>query len=189
MRSHRSQENQNAHLQGNLVQLFAPALSSLNHAEQDVRVHGALVGFVQDHHGVALQQGVTDGLAQEHPIGHELQLGLRGGDVLEAHRVPNLERSLGQFTVNRRDRRNDLGKSLCLTSQIHAMSFMGFCMLTKRRAYQFAELGPLLLRHPSCQRDRSDPARLSDGNDALPPDAGLIQILGDLSGLPRASLP
>lgn len=56
-------------------------------------------------------------------------------------------------------------------------------------AYQLAKLSPLLLCHPSCQGDRCHSPGLSDGDDALSSDAGLIQVLGDLSGLPRASLP
>lgn len=83
-----------SYLQGNLIKLSAPALSGLDHAEQHIGVHGALVSFVQDHHSVAQQQGVSDGLAQEHAVGHELQLCLRGGDILETHRVTNLKRSV-----------------------------------------------------------------------------------------------
>ena len=56
-------------------------------------------------------------------------------------------------------------------------------------AYQLAKLSPLLLCHPSCQGDRCHSPGLSDGDDALSSDAGLIQVLGDLSGLPRAGLP
>ncbi|KAF3841273.1 hypothetical protein F7725_007134 [Dissostichus mawsoni] len=102
------------------LQFPAPALSSLHHAEQNISVHSALVSFVQDHHSVAQQQGVSDGLAQQHAL---------------------------------------------------------------------AELRPLLLGHPSCQRYGCHSTGLSDGDEALSPDAGLVQILRDLSGLPRASLP
>lgn len=58
-----------------------------------------------------------------------------------------------------------------------------------RCIYQLAELSPLLLCHPSCQGDCSHSSGLSDGDDALSSDASLIQILGDLSGLPRSGLP
>lgn len=83
----------------------------------------------------------------------------------------------------------------CLSCRIRTTS-LDFTAQTNRacgkpvcRTYQLAKLGPLLLCHPSCQWDCSNSTGLSDGNDALPPDAGLIQVLGDLSGLPRASLP
>lgn len=54
--------------------------------------------------------------------------------------------------------------------------------------YQLAELSPLLLGHPSGQRNRSNPSGLRDGDDTLSPDARLIQVLGDLRGLSRARL-
>lgn len=57
------------------------------------------------------------------------------------------------------------------------------------RAYQLAELRSLLLCDPRCQGDGSHSSGLGDGNDPLPPDAPLVQVLGDLSGLPRAGLP
>lgn len=56
-------------------------------------------------------------------------------------------------------------------------------------AYQLAELSPLLLCDPRCQGDGSHSSGLGDGNDPLSPDAPLVQVLGDLSGLPRAGLP
>lgn len=55
--------------------------------------------------------------------------------------------------------------------------------------YQLAELSPLLLCDPRCQGDGGHSSGLGDGNDPLSCDAPLVQVLGDLSGLPRASLP
>jgi len=87
------------YLERELAELPAATLGGLHHAEQHVRVHRALVRLVQDHHGVAQQQGVSDGLAQKHAVRHELELGLGGGDVLEAHRVAHLAGGRGDRTT------------------------------------------------------------------------------------------
>ena len=48
------------------------------------------MGFVQNDAAVFPEQGVQNGLTQEHAIGQELDFGVVRGDIVEAHRVANL---------------------------------------------------------------------------------------------------
>lgn len=88
------------YLQWNLIKFSAPALSGFNNAEQHVGVHRALMGLVQDDHSVAQQQRISNGLTQQHAVCHELQLCLRGGDILETHCVTNLCKEFYCITIH-----------------------------------------------------------------------------------------
>mmetsp|Transcript_44560 Transcript_44560/g.90961 ORF Transcript_44560/g.90961 Transcript_44560/m.90961 type:complete len:290 (-) Transcript_44560:519-1388(-) len=64
--------------------------SLLHEREQHVCVDCALVRLVKHDDGVGFDVGVDEALAQQHPVCHVLDGGLRGGAVLETDRVPHL---------------------------------------------------------------------------------------------------
>lgn len=70
------QQNGCTHFERQLPQLLSPLLCSFHHPEEHIRVESPLVGFIQNDAAVLSEQAVRNGLAQEHAIGQELDLGV-----------------------------------------------------------------------------------------------------------------
>lgn len=78
------------HLQCGQLSFAACSLGLLDDAEQDVRVDGALVRFVQHDYAVPFEQAIGEGFTEQGAIGQVTDFRSRSGHVLEANGVTNL---------------------------------------------------------------------------------------------------